>query len=370
MSCCKNKCRCAYPCNFIPIPDNNELKTIALLELSGDGGLTFDITLKKTFEYYFENNSKQFKSFPIIDTNSSLEKTIELLEYYYIAGYRIFIGFNRSKILEGVLTWFNNHPKALGISIESKSPSLDIPKNIYRLTPSQSNLLENIKLTDFVLTRRYIFYVYSKGELTQEFVLKLLTDPLSPVKDKIVAIPIIPDSSNISDVQTTYISKNYNPLQDIAIDYLTVKNQRQNFIDLFSFTFIPIPTFDISLQIFPTFNDNNKIVWSDLYYCYRNINLSTSPLWRVGYKNLGNINYNTQGLNALQLNNFLKTKTPLEELSNYAFVEEFNQNKDTIYFSYSDFKYNFDLLKQEQNWIPDSVFVKDPIFGTFYQVLS
>jgi hypothetical protein len=64
------------------------------------------------------------------------------------------------------------------------------------------------------------------------------------------------------------------------------------------------------------------------------------------------------------LNNFLKTKSELEELSSYSFVQEFNQNKDIIYFSYSSFVW------KNSNWTPDAIFIKDPIFGTLYETLS
>ncbi len=366
--CCHNDCKCCCPCD-IPIPIPRELKTIALLELSGEGVVTYDGNLKLTFEYYFKN-SKQFKPFPIIDTTSTLNKTLQLLDYYYIVGYRIFIGFSRSTILNGVKTWFDNHPGAIGISPNSTSPTLDIPKNIYRLSPSDSNILANIQLSPFILQKTYIFYIYSEGEIAAETVLALLTSPTSPLKDKIVPIPIKPDSSNINDVQTIYKSYDYNAVDFAAIDYLYVGSQREDFINLFSFSFNPVPTFDISLNSFPLFNDSVKIVWSNFYYAFQNINVSTSPLWRQGYNALTSYNYNTVGLNALQLNNFLRTKSNVEELSNYSFVQEFDQNKDTIYFSYSNFFYNFNPITSGEDWVPSSIFVKDPIFGTFYQVLS
>ncbi len=369
--CCKNKCKCPYPC-FIPRPEIPELKTIALLELTGLGEEVYDIPLKKTFEYYFAN-SNQFKKFPIVNTNSSLKKTLELLDYYYIAGYRIFIGFSDSNILKGVLPWFNNHPKAIGISPDSTTSKLEMPKNIYRLTPPETNLIEEIEseFTEFFLSRRYIFYVYSVGEIDTESILELLLSEGSPVKDKIVPIPINPDSSNINDVQTIYKEKDYSPFRDVAIDYLIIGNQRENFIKLFLPSFIPVPTFDISLETFPWFYDDiHKSVWNNLYYSFQNINLSTSPLWRKAYNELPYYEFNTIALDVLQLNNTLKTKNNVEEISNYAFVQQFDKNKDTIYFSYSGFKYTFNLITKTEKWIPDSIYVKDPIFGTFYKSLS
>jgi hypothetical protein len=362
--CCQSECCISYP-RPPPIPIIfRELKTIALLELSGDGITIYDNAIKKTFEYYFENHSKEFKRFPIVNTESILNKTLQLLEQYYKLGYRIFIGMNRSSILNGVLSWFQQHPDATGISINSTSPTLSIPKNIYRLTPSDDNLINNIEVSPFLLTKNNIFYVYSQGEIATEYVLEALLSPLSPIKDKVVAIPILPDGSNMSDVKTQYMMKGATPFTDATISYLFVENQEEQFIQLFDLSFTPIPTFSISLDVFPEFTGIQKIIWNQLYYAYQNINVSTSPLWREGFEALGKDSYNPISLNALQLNNDLKRKFDLNNLSNYAFVQEFNQNKDIIYFSYSNFVW------KNNEWIPDAVFIKDPIFGVIYKTLN
>jgi hypothetical protein len=363
MNCnCKNYNNCCK-CFFTNIPSkplNNDLKTVALLELSS--GVN-DIPVKETMEYYFINNSNIFKSFPIVDTQGTLEKTIQLLDLYYNLGYRIFIGFIRSSILKNVLPWFESHPLAIGISINSTSPTLSIPKNVYRLTPSDDNILNNIKLTPYFSKRKNIFYVYSQGEEATEYVLAALLNPLSPIKNKIIPIPILPDSSNINDVMTIYKSKNYNPLTDATIEYLFLGNQRYDFINLFSPSFIPVPTFDISLNTFPILDDVQEILWNNLYYSYQNINISTSPIWRKGYNTLGGEKYSTVTLNSLQLNNILKNKTDTNELSNYAFVQQFNENKDIIYFSYSGY------VIKNKIWTPESVIINDPIFGYVFKGL-
>ncbi len=341
-----------------------ELKTIALLELTGIGTIIYDNSVKKTFEYYFTNNSKEFKTFPIVDTEGSVKKTLYFLDLYYNLGYRIFIGFNRSSMLNSVLSWFLQHPDATGMSLNSTSPTLSIPKNVYRLTPSDDNILASVEVSPFLLSRNNIFYVYSQGEVATEYVLSALLSPLSPIKDKIVPIPILPDGSNMSDVQTQYTNKGATALTDSTIIYLFVENQRRQFIDLFTPSFTPIPTFNISINIFPEFIGIQKTIWNQLFYAYQNINVSTSPLWRKGYETLGSQVYNSVSLNALQLNNYLKRKFDLNDMPNYAYMQEFNQNKDIIYFSYSDFVW------KNETWIPDAVFIKDPIFGVIYKTLN
>ena len=72
-------------------------KTIALLELT-DGFTSNDNSVKKTFEFYWNNYPSEFKKFLIVDTKGKINITLQYLEYYYNQGYRIFVGFSRSSI--------------------------------------------------------------------------------------------------------------------------------------------------------------------------------------------------------------------------------------------------------------------------------
>ena len=107
-----------------------KLKTIGLLEFNGPYA-NIDNAIAKTFRYYWDKKkypSLPFKPFPIINTGGLIEKTILLLDKYYAKGFRLFIGFNRSNILVDVLNWFDSHPDALGISLNSDASSLSIKK--------------------------------------------------------------------------------------------------------------------------------------------------------------------------------------------------------------------------------------------------
>ena len=151
---------------------NPKLKTIALLELTSSPIEIPDNALAKTFKYYWDKKkypSLPFNPFPIANTFGLLEKTLELLDKYYTKGFRIFIGFNRSQILEGVLKWFDNHPDAIGISVNSSTSSLAIKKNIYRINIDTKiaikeqlliNIQENPSLT--------IYCVYIKNDTYSE----------------------------------------------------------------------------------------------------------------------------------------------------------------------------------------------------------
>ncbi len=352
--------RCERP---IPRP-NPELKTIALLELS-DGSIVTNNNLAKTFEYYFAT-SPQFKKFPIVDTSGTLEKTIELLDRYYKLGYRIFIGFSRSSILQGVLDWFNSHPKAIGISPLSTSPTLEIPKNIYRISPNDGVLLSVISLTQFIKTRDNIYYIYSKNQLSTQVVLDLLlANP--DIGDKIIPYAVEADSSNITTSDLSNLFTGSNPLSDINIIYLFDNTQRPDFFSNYAQTttlsppnFI-LPTFDISLQSYPILDAFELSVYNGLYYVWTQESLSTSELWRNGKQNLGN-NYQVNGLNTLQLNNYLSKRIELNQMSNYSFVQQFDPiTKDTKYFTYI----NYELINGV--YVPNNVIGLDPLVGKINQ---
>lgn len=107
-----------------------KLKTIALLELTGSYSI-IDNATANTFKYYWDKKkypSLPFKPFPIVNTGGLIDKTLILLDKYYAKGFRLFVGFNRSPILVNVLDWFNNHPDAIGISVNSIANSLAIKK--------------------------------------------------------------------------------------------------------------------------------------------------------------------------------------------------------------------------------------------------
>ncbi len=349
-----------HPCPPVPTPCG---KTIALLELTGNGVVDFDNQLKITFEYYFED-TELFEPFQIVNTDSDLNYTIKLLNYYYNIGYRIFIGFSRSSILSGVLSWFQARPDAIGISPQSTSPALNIPKNIYRLTPSDDLVLQTIKINEYILTRTNIYYIYSEGESATTLVLNALqADAI--IGPKLKAYPVNADSSNLTESQLQTFFEGATAENDACILYLFDSQQRKTYIDLFNYDFTPIPNYDISLQSYPIFNSLGEIIWNSLYSSWVNINVSTSTLWRKGQSTLRE-EYNVVAMNVLQLNQNLVDKIGVSNISNFAFVQQFDTTtKDTLYFSLSLFRY-VDL-----EWIPSFLYIKDPIFGIIlYDITS
>jgi ABC-type branched-subunit amino acid transport system substrate-binding protein len=123
--------------------------TVLLLELTGNGLILQDRAILRTFKDIKENEyfrNKGLENIEIYDTNSKIETTISLLNDLYNRGKRIFIGFNRSTILTGVIEWFESHEDTYGISITSTSPTLNIKKNIYRMIPPDNKIIETYLL--------------------------------------------------------------------------------------------------------------------------------------------------------------------------------------------------------------------------------
>lgn len=139
------------------------MKTAALLELTGKDASFDDTDVRDTLVYIQEIIGY---SFPIFDTRSSSLRTRELLDQLYQQGYRIFIGFNRSTMLESVADWFVSHPDAIGISLLSTAPSLSYLKNVIRLSPVGSTT--NGPYIDWMRRYQQVYIIYQKGEIAVE----------------------------------------------------------------------------------------------------------------------------------------------------------------------------------------------------------
>jgi hypothetical protein len=161
------------PQNYIPMnPRNVSGKAIALLEITNPN-LNFDNILNYAILHYW-NYDKTLPRFPIINTYTDgendielINKTIGLLDKYYNDGYRIFFGFSRSTILNGVINWFTNHKHAVAFSCFSTSIDSDIidrtNTNMYRLEYSDNYIVDSI-LTKIENTYNKMFYIYSGNE--------------------------------------------------------------------------------------------------------------------------------------------------------------------------------------------------------------
>jgi hypothetical protein len=336
---------------------NPKLKTIALLELTGPFS-NIDNATAKTFKYYWDKKkypSLPFKSFPIVNTFSLLEKTLELLDKYYAKGFRIFIGFNRSQILEGVLKWFDNHPDAIGISVNSSTSSLAIKKNIYRMNIDTKiaikeqlliNIQENPSLT--------IYCVYIKNDTySEDYYNYFKNQPI--IKERLVGCEFINNSTREKLNKYLINSKK----SDILLNGMTLKQ----FLNLFNIpnTSILPYTYDRYGLILPEMSEvqADNLKGNYAFIVFRGIN--TSFLWRQGLKDLTNANFSINGFDTLQVQNSLSENKSPNLLEGASSVLQFDPiTKDRKYINAS--RYDFTIKKE---YVLNSIIFEDPLLGNF-----
>ncbi len=329
-------------------------KTIALLELTGDGYTSNDIVVKNTFQFYWKNYNSEFKAFPIIDTKSDLNITLNLLENYYNNGYRYFVGFSRSTIVSGVLDWFNNHPEAIGISSTSTAPILNIPKKIYRMTPNDDYILNSV-LPQLESSSK-VYYIYTAGEVAMLNILSLLkSNPI--ISPKLITFAVNPDNSNLTVQNIENLFENPDESQSILLYLL----DRPPYIDLYNqgLTF-PGQQYDILGIQPPQIIGEAAIQLNNKYNVTAYKGTNTSIIWRDGYNSLGEDNYSIVSLNILNLLNTLVLKENVSNINSHFGILQFDPvSRDIIYPSFL-----VEILQNNQ-FINKYLIVNDPLLGTY-----
>ncbi len=267
-------------------------KTIALLNLNGDFG---NLNVKNTLEFYWKNYPREFKSFPIENTEGNITKTLELLEKYYNLGYRYFIGFTSSSTVAALLDWFNMHPDAIGVSPSSTAPILNIPKNIFRMAPPDNFILDSV-LPQLESSSK-IYYIYTLDELAPLNILELL-EKNPTIKSKLVIYGVKKDNSNLTLQEMQNLLQNSESSQCVLL-YLFTRRDYINFYNL-GLTFSG-QQYDIIGRTPPPIIGEAAIQLNNKYNVSTFKGTNTSIIWREGYNALGQTNYNTKVLNILNL---------------------------------------------------------------------
>jgi hypothetical protein len=303
--------------------------------------------------FYWKNYQKEFKGFPIINTNGDIDYTIVLLNKYYQLGYRYFLGFNYSSEVSKVLTWFNEHPDAKGISPASTAPILSIPKNIYRMAPTDDYILDSI-LPQLESSSK-IYYIYSEDEIATLNVLEILNN-IPSIQTKLVSYSVKKDNSNltVSDLQNLF------QMADSTQSVLLYLFSENIYFDLYSeglsfpgqqYDIIGIPPSITGESINQLNNKLNVPIFKGT---------NTSIIWREGYYQLGSTNYNTTVLNTLHLLNYFVVKENIENINSHFGVLQFDPvSKDIIYPSF--------LIEtfKNGNYISSFLSVNDPLLGKY-----
>ncbi len=347
---CKKKCCCKNNkiiCNSINQLSINQNKVISLLEFES---LPVDKDIRDGLYFaWYQDNS--IPKFPIIETNGTIENNLELLNKYYNEGYRIFLGFNRSTILAGVLQWFLDHPDTIGISLTSSATVLTIPKNIYRLiTPlvDTLNALNNVSLNADI-----IYYIYNINEIISQD-LKFLLENNPITKNKLKLYPIINDSSyNVPDLTEFLSDSTSNSVIYFGIYQPDLYSNLYNeglFFDGNQYSVVG-PGLDIYNFIEPCASILNK-----KYFELNKIYSNTSLFYRETSDYTA-----TNLLNALKMIKYFLIDKNINDLGSYDGTLQFDLNKDLKYYSILIDQY----VKEINNYQNVSIVFDDPLFGKF-----
>ena len=316
---------------------------VALLDFSNTG----DERIKKTLEYYFDN-VPSFTKFLIIDTGSTVDGTLALLNDYYSKGFRYFIGFTISNNLinpdgspNKIMQWFNDYPDTTPISPDSGSSFLSFQKSLYRLSPVATALIE--LYTTIILGNKDVIYFIYDSTFPQNDELLLFIQIISERTGKTPLYYPIDGNENIT-IETIngimtqiYDDPNGNPTNSsIIVSMITGTNKFYNTFD--STTPNPGKNF-FELNVQPELTSTQAITYFNTILFIPDIaNLCSSPLWRQGYESLGQNNYNSRTLNTMIMAYNLESNGYIDQLGSHNNTLVFNEvtrDNDTASVSYS-----------------------------------
>lgn len=344
--------------SHIPTPSYTPFgEAIALLELTNYLN-NIDTIFKDSLDYYWEKNPT-FPKFPVMDTQHSIPKTLELLDLWYSRGYRIFLGFTRSSVLTAAVDWFNTHLDAVGISLMSTAISLNnVPRNIFRTNPSDDTLVDAVITYLPETAVRNVYYIYTGGETATEDVLNKLTS-----EPTINLLPYcVLDNLTVTNLQTFF---NGASSADAVILYLF---DNQPYYDLYNaptpLTF-PGKQYDIINTQLPSIHGAAQTELNDKLFFVQNTYPNTSLLWRENSDYLtekaGDLTTSAGLANALSMIDYLKKGKNIGLLASYSSVLQFNPYKDIEYPTFLFRKYQ----ASENIFVESSISFDDPLLGTF-----
>lgn len=334
----------------VPNPVPGKMKTVFLLELTA-GYTINDVSVQSTLNYYWNTYPQEFTKCSIVDTQGSLEVTLQLLEEYYDYGFRKFVGFSRSTILNGVLDWFNMHPEAIGISATSSDPTLKVPKQIYRMTPSDDYMIDSIKT---YLENKTVHYIYSSNENAPTNLIPYI-QAITGISLSLVPITSVDDFTDPSFQSTI----NGYSSTDVILFYAL--DGRDTYISLFSDSG-PLQftgqQYDLLGIVAPTIETDYL---ADTYNTVAFKGISTSILWRNGYNTLLSNDFSIVTVNILNLlNTFL----------NNEIIDNINSHYGTLQFDpvTKDLSYSSFLIQTfvgANSFNNTSLYVQDPYLGEY-----
>ena len=327
-------------------------KVIGLLELGPTQ--TIDINFNKNI-YFLWSQTNIFDNFPIYNTDGDLDITLELLEKYYNEGFRFFLGFSSSSILQAVLPWFNSHPDAIGVSAISAATYLSVPKNIYRIAPKEIFILQYLVvniLNSIIVSGGRIFYVYTDNDAGNN-VKNLLYNLYG--EENIITFPIDLTYSNLTktNIQNFYSDNNITN-NDVCLILIFDTTKFQEYVNYFTSDY-NIYASQYTFPYIPVINSSNTSL-ENLFNVISIQNITTSTLQNVSLINLKE-SYVPQTSDALYLITSLALNQNINYLYSYGTNLQFDENNDIKYASLKQYLY------RDSNFVPIKIHTNDPLYG-------
>ena len=337
-----------------PFPSAGNNKIIFLLELTG-GFIEGDSSVLATVQYYWNNYPKEYPRCPYLDTEGSIEKTLQLLDQCYSAGFRRIVGFSRSTVLVAVLPWFNLHPDVVGISPTSTAPSLNVPKSIFRITPNDHFMIDSIRP---YLENQIVNYIYEANEFAAEDLITYIEEiegitlRLYPIEntDDLNALSVF-NTGHAGEVMLNYLITNRQPYLDLfknSSGVLTYTNKQYDILG------IALPAITDSTPLLNKYNTSN----------YKGT--ETSPTWRNGFLSLTSENYSIVSMNILLVLKYLVNNISLDNINSHFGILQFDPSTRDILFC----KYLIETYTANDTFTSTSLFIVDPDFGQYTATFS
>lgn len=282
-----------------PLPDYS-VQIIGLLDYS----YYVDLDIKNTMEWYSSQYPFLYPPIQFLDTQYSDENTLALLNQYYNRGYRYFFLTSHSSTIINLISWFEQHGDAIGISCYAQSDALNVPKKIYTLTSlgyQKMSLYANTCIKPYST----VYYFYASSELYCTALLVTLQELCTQYGVTLVSNGTLTTSSafttaNINALMST-VQTGINA--SIIIAYSPYTNLFYNAFD----STTPVtgyPFYDTALTPIIT-NEPSCVYFNGVLNITSTgqANLSASYLWQLGYQNFNrNLSlYASPALNALDI---------------------------------------------------------------------
>lgn len=341
------------------------MKAVFLLNLT----TTTNFSIKNTLKYYWLNYPQEFTEYQIVDNEGSLDKTLQLLDEYYGYGFKYFISFQTSTILKGVLesNWFDFHPDAIGISPTANSNSLNVPKNIYRLLPDNSFIINSIseQINAAIDGGFNIYFIYSLFELVCEDALRILNQTIGNYSNY-ATLGTIPSDFDTPTIIQNFLNNPHNDVissSDILITLIFDRDEYLNLYDTNVYNHLTFPgqQYDILAAVTPVIPFGSRPELSGKYNVSLIKGINTSILWRNGYNSLGASNYSAVTLNILQLLNQFANNRSIDTINSHYGILQFDPiTKDLLYPSILIETFDGD------SFTSNSLYLVDPILGPYH----